>query len=160
TGRITAVARHPKNPELVAAADSEGTFKLHPRNEATPRWSYSLGASIVSLTFSPDGGRLAATSADGKVVILDHQRMGKVLTFQSSAGGITDLLFDAGGRRLALIHDDGLIEIWETEPANLSPISNQAGKWRQRSLLDSDEARFVQTRPEAVGVDPTGNIRV
>jgi len=70
-------------------------------------------SSIVSLTFSSDGQRLAAASTPlgGEAPVWDVATRKQILNVRVDAGGIDDVAFSPDGSRLALGFGDGTVDI-------------------------------------------------
>ena len=78
--------------------------------EVINRLTYTNPVSQV--TFSPDGGLLAAVSG-GKLIFWDMNE--SVVYINTDMDSIVDLAFSPDGTRLALADFDGRIEIWQVE---------------------------------------------
>jgi WD40 repeat protein/class 3 adenylate cyclase len=72
------------------------------------------GAGVWSVSYSPDGTRLATTSGDRTVKIWDASTGQELLSFSASEPGFVVLIkFSPDGTRLASTHDDNTARIWD-----------------------------------------------
>lgn len=92
-----------------------------------------LGAGH-SVTWSPDGDYCVVGALNGGRIEVRRRDTGEVIRqFESGASLLTTTL-SAGGKYLALVHDDGSIALWETAgPSRL---------WRSEAIADANRAWF------------------
>ena len=80
----------------------------------------------VSVTFSPDGDRLATGREDGSVIVWDTATWQETLTLSGHTSAITDLAFSPDGLRLAAGSEDGQVSVWDLEASAAGSTNNQA----------------------------------
>ncbi|HUY88267.1 MAG TPA: serine/threonine-protein kinase [Pirellulales bacterium] len=161
----TALLWHPRDAKTFFAGDTLGRIVRHPRrgwgrfNLPTP------GTDVVGIAFSPhgDGGRVAVAWRNGELSIIDPKWAGGLLSLQSPHAAndslsASELHFDSTGLRLALVHQDGAIEIWETPPDPASPHQLPARRWRRRSLVAGEQFAGLNVRQQAVACDEHGRL--
>ena len=154
----TAVAWHPTVPEFVVAGDSKGSLRA---DTPAGHHFFTIGPlpdRIVGLAFSPDARRVAEVSVDGTCTLTDHRwgagTEGQLLMLKSDRQDASGLLFDPTGGRLALIHRDGTILIWET---GLPAIEGKDARSRWVEVPGTSHARlFASLRAQATAVDDRG----
>lgn len=114
---VDAVDLHPESDVVIAASAAELAF-IHPDGEISRR---DIGHSgvIHSLRFSPDGVRVAAGGADGRVTIVDL-RGGEPLHLTGHVGAVWAVAFDGTGERLASVGDDGKLRVWDVAARRLA----------------------------------------
>ena len=72
--------------------------------------------SILSLSWSPDGTRIAATVFDDKAIRIWSVATGRqIASIPSPAGSASDLAWSHDGTRLALAHSNGTAQIWNVQ---------------------------------------------
>jgi WD40 repeat protein/serine/threonine protein kinase len=76
---------------------------------------------IASISFSPDGRRLASAGFDKTVKLWDLATGQEVLTLRGHPDLVSRVLFDPSGRRLASASEDGTVKIWDATPLNDNP---------------------------------------
>ena len=70
-------------------------------------------APVFSVSFSPDGTRLASASMDGTVKVWDAATGQETLTLQGHAKGVRSVCFSPDGTRLASASMDGTVKVWD-----------------------------------------------
>jgi WD40 repeat protein len=75
--------------------------------------------NVNHLTFSADGGTLAAAGEDGAIATWNLAN-GQVLKTIASAGKVTALRFAPGTRILASASEDGTVDLWDLQTGALS----------------------------------------
>ena len=91
---------------LVAASWAEGKVRVFPATGGKP-WVIG-GEPVRSITFSPDGRRLAISSVmNAGVRVFDVRSRREVLTFGSRTCCTADIAWSPDGRRIALARLDG-----------------------------------------------------
>ncbi|OGT92582.1 MAG: hypothetical protein A2286_12015 [Gammaproteobacteria bacterium RIFOXYA12_FULL_61_12] len=73
------------------------------------------GGVVTSVTFSPDGGRLASGSWDHTLKIWDVESGECLKTFDQHQGTIWSVTFSPGGGRLASSSSDKTVKLWDVE---------------------------------------------
>ncbi len=76
---------------------------------------YLLPAQVDSVTFSPDGNKLANGSSEGTILIWNTNSGKFIRKLTGQFGFIKSLSFSSDGKLLASGSDDGSILIWDTE---------------------------------------------
>jgi WD40 repeat protein len=70
-------------------------------------------APVTSVTYSPDGSRLASTSADKKVRVWDAHTGKNLLTLEGHALKALGVAFSPDGGRLASASEDRTVRVWD-----------------------------------------------
>jgi WD40 repeat protein len=122
-GKLLEVAFRPDGAQF-AVAVADGTIKvwnmpgLFPLLEAPqPTEVHTLAGprvTVTFLTYSRDGGRLAAAYQDGTVRIWDTAS-GKSLVTASARAAVNYLAFSGDGRRLVLACEDRTVRVWHAQ---------------------------------------------
>jgi WD40 repeat protein len=96
----------------------------------------SHGNSIASLTFHPDGSRLASTIWYGDVAMWDTSDWQPIVSLRVKRGRTPGrLAFDPTGERLVVGCVDGSLELWDRRPASVRRDE------RRKSLAELETAR-------------------
>lgn len=80
----------------------------------------------VSVTFSPDGNRLAIGHQDGNVKLLDTASWQETLTLSAHTSTIAEMAFSPDGLRLATGSHDGQVIVWDLEASTAGSPNHQA----------------------------------
>ena len=80
----------------------------------------TVESSVLSLTYSSDGKRLAAGSWDGQLVIWSLGPMGSSIAetgprIENVGAGIHTLAFSPDGTKLASGSEDGALQLWDVK---------------------------------------------
>jgi WD40 repeat protein/tetratricopeptide (TPR) repeat protein len=70
-----------------------------------------MGGAIAVLAFNPDGGTLAAGSADGSVAVMDVATRTRRTTLRAADGEVLSLAFLPGGRAIAAGTSRGIVKV-------------------------------------------------
>lgn len=95
-------------------ARKEGTPKLTPP-EAKHTLKAAHAGGVTSLSFSPDGKRLASAGADGTVKLWDVERAKQQATIEAHKGGVNAVAFAPDGESLASAGADKTFKIWKAD---------------------------------------------
>jgi WD40 repeat protein len=76
----------------------------------------TAGETVCSLSFSPDGRRLASAGFDAKVKIWDTESGLELLTLAGHTSWIWTMSFSPDGRRILSGSRDRTIRIWDGNP--------------------------------------------
>jgi WD40 repeat protein len=80
---------------------------------------------INSLSFSPDGTRLATASNDYTVKLWDTATGNEVLTLKGHSGPVLAVAFDPVGNQLASASRDKEVIVWDARPATLERLAER-----------------------------------
>jgi len=100
--------------EVYALQGVQGVGKLD-----SPARLREPGATVLQMTFSPDGRRLATANADKTVRVWDVESGREVGTLQHDAA-VLSVAYSPDGRWLASGGDDGKVRVWDAATATLS----------------------------------------
>src|SRR5262249_42004283 len=90
---------------------------------------------VSSLSFSPDGTRLASGSQDRTVKIWDTTSGQEVLTLKGHADLVTAVCFSPDGTRLASASRDKTVKVWETRQVSQDSLRKRAVVEKVDALL-------------------------
>lgn len=71
--------------------------------------------NITSITWSPDGGKLASTSEDGTIIIWDVDTFEKITTLEGHTDVVSSASWSSDSKFLASGSYDGTVRIWEID---------------------------------------------
>ena len=74
---------------------------------------------VISVSFSPDGKRLASASSDQTVKVWDATTGQEALTLKGHTSSVGSVSFSPDGQRLASASWDHTVKVWDARP--LSP---------------------------------------
>ena len=87
----------------------------------------TAGESVMTLSFSPDGRRLASAGFDAKIKIWDTESGLELLTLSGHTSWIWKMHFSPDGRRILSCGRDRTLRIWDA-----SPLGSRCGPLRRR----------------------------
>jgi WD40 repeat protein len=114
---------------------------------------------VASLTFSPDGTRLASAGEDGHVKVWDAAAGHELLTLRGHAGLVRKVVFRPDGQRLASAGADRTVRVWDAASGQelLTLRGHTGGLWcvayspDGRRLASVGDDRLVKVWDEATG---------
>jgi WD40 repeat protein len=112
-GAIFGIAFSPTAPQL-ATSDADGMIRIWDVNTGAPLREFPAStAPLFSVSYNPDGERLAAAGQDAGISV--WTRSGFALaTLRGHTGAVLDLDFDRTGNSLLSAGDDGTLRTWAT----------------------------------------------
>ncbi len=81
-----------------------------------------MGRGVEAVSFSPDGGRLAAIVREGPVIIREIASGNVVAALPGDVGGVNDLAFSPSGDEVFSVSDDGRVLAWSVAGGSLTRI--------------------------------------
>jgi WD40 repeat protein len=112
----------------------------------TPLTGHTAGASITAVAFDPTGAYFASgsrdrTSREKPVVIRDASSLAEFVVFPSlHTGWINDIAFSEDGQTLASASQDGMVILWELDPA---AWRKQACDRAGRNLREAERKEYL-----------------
>jgi WD40 repeat protein len=136
--RITAIAASPHDRRL-AWADERGHVVIGDSDLRSARTEFDCGLTNVQLAFGP-GGKILALAGEGDPPIrLYFTETGEIRTLASGKSTVRALAFVSSRQRLAAVHADGQLIVWNLDESApfatvnsgplLSLVASRDGKW-------------------------------
>ena len=144
TRQVTGLAFHPREPVL-ATVSSDQRLRLWNAADLAPIRSSaqedpSLGWSegLLSVTFSPDGTRIAAGSYTGRILLWDTSDLRPCARLKGDPSWVTDVFFDPPGERMFTALSNGTVRIWDTRP-----LRDRVAGFERAALLRAEARPIV-----------------
>jgi len=117
-GNVTVLAASEKAP-LIVIGTSEGTLSFGRTDKPSMPFRVVERAhrgGIVSITFSPDGRRVASGGLDGRVRLFDAETGNPIgAPWVAHARAVTAIGFSPDGRQVASGSTDGTVRVWDAQ---------------------------------------------
>jgi WD40 repeat protein len=72
-------------------------------------------SGTVSLSFAPDGKRIATAGLDEKVRVWDTEKGEELLVIEGHKGKVSGVCFSPDGKRIASVDWDAAVKVWDAE---------------------------------------------
>ena len=156
TGVVTGLVFHPRERLLASASNDRSVTLIDPRN-ATVLRSYRpkelnevYQAGLNSITWSPDGARLATGSYRGIITLWDAKDVEPVMTL-TWPNWVNEIRFTPSGERLLAAISYGTVGISDTVPLReREPALERAARSRQTARPVVDAMLLDATPDEAL----------
>ena len=102
-------------------------------------------AQVWSVTFSPDGKRVATASQDQTAKVWDAATGQLLLTLRGHTNSVNGIVFSPDGKRIATTSDDSTAKVWDATTGELLFTLSSHTKWVYRIAFSPDETRLVTT---------------
>ncbi|MBW4623147.1 MAG: caspase family protein [Cyanosarcina radialis HA8281-LM2] len=125
---------------ILASASADSAIKLWNLKGELLKTIPGQGASVWSVSFSPDGQMLAAANQDNTVKL--WSRDGQLLkTLEGHEDQVSSVTFSPDGKTLASVSDDDTIKIWSVDGHLLKTLQGHGGN--VRSVAFSPDGKTI-----------------
>jgi WD40 repeat protein/serine/threonine protein kinase/DNA-binding XRE family transcriptional regulator len=102
-------------------------------------------AQVWSITYSPDGKRIATASQDKTAKIWDANTGQLLLTLTGHTESVNGIVFSPDGRRIATTSDDHTAKVWDASTGDELLTFSGHTDWVARIAFSPDGTRLVTT---------------
>jgi WD40 repeat protein len=99
--------------------------------------------SVTDIAFSPDGSRLATSSADGTILLWDPRTGDQQLALHGHSASVSTISFNPDGSQLASVGAEGIVRIWAIDLDDLTEIARSSVT---RALTDDECTQYLHTQ--------------
>jgi WD40 repeat protein len=99
--------------------------------------------SVTDIAFSPDGSRLATSSADGTIRLWDPRTGDQQLALHGHSASVSAISFNPDGSQLASVGAEGIVRIWAIDLDDLMEIARSSVT---RALTDDECTQYLHTQ--------------
>jgi WD40 repeat protein len=112
---VNAVAFSPDG-KLLASGGNDGFMRFWDPTTGQEKAKVETVVAVDSITFNPDGTRVAAAGGPGrKVHVWDLESGREVLTLEGHTSGVTSVRFSPDGNRIASAGKDKTVRLWDAK---------------------------------------------
>jgi hypothetical protein len=97
-------------------------YYLRNRTDGTPLTLRGHTDTVYSVSYSPDGTRLASASQDKTVKVWDSRSGAELLTLRGYPQPVTSICYSPDGSRLASASFDGTVKVWDSRSGRLLTV--------------------------------------
>ena len=101
---------------------------------------------VWSVSFSPDGTRLATASGDEVVTLWDPETGSRIASLTGHSGGATDVAFLSDGATLTALDRNGRLHFWDMNTGRTLARTLAGSSWRQLAHCRASGWRPVRDR--------------
>jgi WD40 repeat protein len=105
---------------------------------------------IESLSWSPDGTRIASASVDEVVHVWDATSGQTLLTFRGQSRNSEEVHWSPDGKRIAFIGDNNNVLVWNAVTGKTLVVHHQHSKFGLSSLIWSPNGAFIASAGDTV----------
>ena len=158
----TALAWSPAWPDRLIHADDHPRLTLRSFGETAGTRRETSGdfftATVVDIIATPDKRRLLWVDQQGHLVSMDARHELPMVQLDSSLKQVGGLAIDRKGQRLALVNDEGTVELWHTSAPVKSSLPEPkvaTVQWTESNWLNRDSS-VTQIAPQTLRFDSKG----
>jgi WD40 repeat protein len=146
TGNITSVEFSP-NGEMLVSSDADHALKMwSARNGSLTRIiNTPANISIIAVSFSMDGNKIAAGTREGTIVILSVNDGALVGTFADKHEGSMNAMVYCREHTILSGGDDGRLRIWNVEKSGKKPLKVKAHDGSISFISATTDGSFAAT---------------
>ncbi|MHC5914697.1 MAG: nSTAND1 domain-containing NTPase [Nostoc sp.] len=145
---ISRIIKFSPNGQQLLSTDNNMIRLWDLQGQQLKAWQGTQNENILSVSFSPDGKRLATTGDGGNVYLWNLQGQ-KLQTLTGHPNGTESVSFHPDGQRLATAGDDGTVRLWNLQGKQLEVFTVEQGLIRSVSF-SPDGQQFVTIGDEGV----------
>ena len=158
----TALAWSPAWPDRLIHADDHPRLTLRSFGESAETLRETPGTffttTVADIIATPDNRRLLWVDRQGRLVSFDARHELAMLQLDSSLQKVAGLSIDRKGQRLAIVNDEGTVELWHTSlpvKSALPEPNDATAQWTHRNWLNLDSVS-TQIVPRTLRFDSQG----
>ena len=151
---FTPITESPASNSIYVAYSPDGKHLASISGGEIKLWNAQTGQEITtfrghisqirSVTFSPDGKRLASGGVDRMLKVWTVESGREMMTVDGQrSGGINEVAFSPDGNRLAVAGEEGAVFVWHAETRNEDLNLQGQGGFVYRIVFSPDGKRFA-----------------
>jgi WD40 repeat protein len=163
----SALLWHHSEPGYLVMADASKRYAQERFGDCTLNIEEQFGFNreqsyCVDMAVTPDQQRWVFLERNGRILFVDPEQPRTALERRSKYDCACSLAISRDGSRLAIAHDDGLVEVWDTTrhaplPKEIVDRSYASERWRRTTLVPPTE-RFGCDGPRCIQLDANDHV--